>query len=443
MAAVSAAQQEPEAAVTVVTKDRLPYRRPGIPALIAGNITGPERACIFGGEILGRYHIKLICPAEVTQIDTKDRTVSFYSWDKKDRVSYDALVLATGGHPLIPNIAGVDKRGVCTFTTYEGAAEIVEEARSAASAVVVGAGFIALEIAEALMHKGLRVYFNVRSRVLRKLLEPDLSELVSKKLEQQGLRMLTAESISEIGGGVHVEYVVHRGKKIAADFVVMGAGVKPNVALAEKFGIELGATGAIRVDSSMETSVEGIYAAGDCAESPDLGSGRFVYSPVGSIGACAGRIAGRNAAGGKLESAGFLRAQADEIFGVQVFTLGHSTTTAKEVGLKVSVHKLVAPKTNGGRARASGFEAARILVDGKDRIVGAQLISRRHGAQFACQLYQAVINSEGREQFLARFHWPRAKMAKALLNAAEATIVVQGAGQGKALALADRVGEEV
>ncbi len=442
MAAIAAAKQDPSAEVTVVTGDRTPYRRPAIPALIAGYITGPAGAKIFSPKTLTRYNIKLICPAEATNIDPESKVISILSNSEEEKLAYDAAVIAAGAYPLIPKIPGSDKKGVCTFTTYEAAAEIVQTAKSADSAVVIGAGFIALEIAEALMHKGLDVYFNVRSRILRKLLEPEVSEFLTKKFERQGLKMLTGEAISEIGGADHVEYALHKGSKIAANLVVVGTGVKPSVALAEKCGIELGLTSAIKVDNRMQTSAADIYAAGDCAESPDLGTGRFVYMPVGSVGACAGKIAGANAAGANQQTKGFLRAQADQILGLQIFSIGHSTTTAEEVSLKVRAHDLTVPQSAIKNRATGAFEVAKILTDPHDRVVGAQLVAKKHGSQFAWQLYKAVLEAEDRKEFLRRFNSPRTKVAEALVHAIKSTVVVESVGEDRALALADRVGQE-
>lgn len=437
MAAIAAAKQNPNAEVTVVTGDSIPYRRPAIPALIAGYITEPAGAKIFSPETLARYNVKLVCPAEVTNINPESKVISILYNGKEEKLAYDAAVIAAGAYPLIPKIPGSDKKGVCTFTTYEAAAEIVEVAKSADSAVVIGAGFIALEIAEALMHKGLDVYFNVRSRILRKLLEPEVSEFLTKKFEQQGLKMLTGEAISEICGADRVEYVLHKDSKITANLVVIGAGVKPNVALAEKCGIELGPTGAIKVDNQMRTSASDVYAAGDCAEIPDLGTGRFVYMPVGSVGACAGKIAGANAAGANQQTEGFLRAQADQILGQQIFSIGHSTTTAEEVSLEVRAHDLTVPQSVIKNRAAGAFEVAKILTDHNDRIVGAQLVAKKHGSQFAWQLYKAVLQLEDREEFLQRFNSPRMKLAEALVHALKSTIAVETVGTEKVLTLAN------
>ncbi len=440
IAAVTAAKQNPDAKITVVTQDKLPYRRPAIPALIAGHINSTEEAKIFTEQSLARYNIKLIYPAEAVRIDTKSKTILIRAGSREEKIAFDAAVIATGSIPIIPKIPGADKKGVCTFTTYQAAAEIVEISKTAVSAVVVGAGFIALEIAEALMHKGLDVYFNVRSRILRKLLEPELSEFLNRKFEQQGLKMLKDEEISAIAGGTCVEYVTHKGKKINTNLVIMGAGVKPNVALARDCGIELGPTGAIKVDNHMQTSAADIYAVGDCAESPDLGSGRFVYMPVGSIGASAGRIAGANAAGANKETRGFLRAQADEILGLQIFSIGHSSETANEIGLKVNVYDLAAPQSANQKIKP--FEMAKILTNSEDRIIGGQLISQKHGSQFASQLYKAVLDKEPRKEFLKRFDSPRMKFVQTLLNGDDCGIEVETVGENKALKSAYKTGSK-
>jgi len=433
MAAISAARQGKSAEVTVLSADAAAYRRPGIPALISGYISQPGQAGVFSNDVLARHNIKLLCPVEVTDINAGEKVVTYEGEGGKGKLAFDSAVIATGGYPIIPKIKGADKKGVCTFTTFEGAQQIVNAVSDADSAVVIGAGFIALEIAEALMHKGLDVYFNVRSRILRKIVEPEVSEHLSRRFEREGLKMLMGETISEIGGGESIQYVVHKGKKIPTKVVIMGTGMRPNVALAEKCGIKLGQSGAIKVDSRMQTSVPNIYAAGDCAESPDLGTGRFVYSPVGSIGAMAGRIAGRNAAGGNEKTEGFLRAQADEILGLQIFSIGHSTTTAKEVGLKVKVQDLEVPEQVEKAYGPKAFEMAKILTDENDRIVGAQLVTSRYGSQYAWQLYRAVLASEDRAEFLEHFISPRAKFAGALVQTITSTISVESFEGGESL----------
>jgi NADPH-dependent 2,4-dienoyl-CoA reductase/sulfur reductase-like enzyme len=316
VAAVTARRENAHADIKVIAKEPYsPYRRPAIPSLIAGEITGLEEAAMFSPDYLRSRGVRFQQGVEAVRLDVENQLVETLTpaSGEADRLPYDTLVLATGSSPAVPRIAGADKRGVCTFTTYDAAREIVELAERSSTAVVVGAGLVGLEIAEALMRTGLEVYFNVRSRILRRLLEPDLSAHLATSFQRRGLHMLTGESIGEIGGGDTVEFVTVGEQKIPASIVIFATGVSPNVDLAQAAGIQLGDSGAIGVDKRMQTSVRGIYAAGDCAESPDLTTGGFAYSPVGSIAAMAGEVAGVNAAGGERETEGFVRAQTDKI----------------------------------------------------------------------------------------------------------------------------------
>ncbi|HET6441216.1 MAG TPA: FAD-dependent oxidoreductase [Phycisphaerae bacterium] len=422
-AAIRAAQSG--AKVTLITADAVSYRRPAIPSLIGGQIDDIADARIYAPETFRKYGIAVRAPVTAIGIDTKKKTITVKrEGGKSEEVAYDAAVLATGGIVARPKIPGADKTGVCTFTTAEAACEIVRLTETAHSAVVIGASFVALEVAEALLKKGLTVYFNVRSRVLRRIVEPDISDFLQQRFEARGLRMLTGEAVSEIGGTEAVEYVVHKGKKIPAELVILGTGVRPNVELARAAGIKLGDSGAIAVDHRMQTSTPDVYAAGDCAEAPDLTTGRFVYSAVGSIGALAGAIAGVNAAGCDQKTDGFLRAQADQILGLQIYSIGHTSTTAKGVGLQIKVHDLPSPP---GVDRSRDEVKAKLLTDAEDRIVGAQAVAYHHGSQYAWQLYKAVLLGERREEFLAHWTAPRQNAARLVEEIGFGEIAVQTA----------------
>jgi carbon-monoxide dehydrogenase iron sulfur subunit len=409
MAAIEAAQEGAE--VTLLTADAFSYRRPAIPALIAGHMQDLHEAQIYSPATFQRNGVEVRAPVRVVALDAKKKVMTVEApGGQKDLVNFDAAVLATGGLAARPQIAGADLAGVCTFTTAEGAREILDYTEAGQPAVVVGASFIALEVAQALLERGMTVYFNVRSRILRKLVEADLSEYLQARFAERGLRMLVGEEISAICGEAgRVEYVMYKGERIPARLVVLGTGVAPNVALAQAAGLALGESGAIAVDRSMRTSAADIYAAGDCAEVPDAGTGKFTYSAVGSTGAMAGAIAGANAAGGALAADGFLRAQADEILGVQVYSIGHSTTTAKEVGLTVTVHDLATPPEV---ERTRDGVRAKLITDAGDRIVGAQAVALHHGSQYAWQLYRAVTAGETREAFLKTWMSPRKRTAE-------------------------------
>ncbi len=425
MAAIRAA--EAGAKVTLITADRVSYRRPAIPALIAGYLEDIGEAPIFAPKTLRKHGVEVVLRGKAVDLDPKKKTIAVRTSDgEMQEVLFDAAVLATGGIAARPKIPGADKQGVCTFTTAEGAREILQYAEGARAAVVVGASFVALEVAQALLERGLTVYFNVRSRILRRLVEPDVSEFLQKRFAQSGLRMLTGEAISEIGGADRVEYVVHRGEEIPVQLVVLGTGVRPNVGLGEAAQIKLAESGAIAVDSRMQTSAPDIYAAGDCAEVPDFSTGRFVYSPVGSTGALAGAVAGANAAGGNQRTDGLLRAQADHILGFQIYSIGHTTTTAENVGLAIEVEGLPTPPEV---ERLQDEVLGKLLTDAEGRIVGAQAVARRHGSQYGWQLYRAVLLKEPVEAFLRSWMATRCHTAQMAARAEWGKLVVPPVGK--------------
>ncbi len=410
-AAMSAREEDAQADITVISKEPYgPYRRPAIPSLIAGEITCLDEAAMFSPDYLGAREIKFLPGVEAVRLDLKDhcaRTRTTVSGEVEE-VHYDALVLATGSTPYVPRIEGGDRVGVCTFTTYEAAQEIIRFAEQGSTAVVVGAGFVGLEIAEALMRKGLTVYFNVRSRILRRLLEPDLSAYLAQSFQRQGLRLLAGESIGEIGGGEKVEFVSLGGEQVPCSIVIFAAGVSPNVDLARAAGIELGNSGAIRVNNHMQTSARDVYAAGDCAESPDLATGGFAYRPVGSIAALGGGLAGANAVGRNRETEGFVRAQTDEILGQEITSIGHSSTTAHLSGVEVKVHDLTQMVNDKEEMNLSRRypPKVKVVVDTGESIVGAQVVAPRYAAQYSFGLLSAVLEHTPLAEFLRDWKLP-------------------------------------
>ena len=422
--AVNARKEDPKSKITIISKEPYnPYRRPAIPSIITGEISGLEEATIFPPDYLHQRGIDFIPGVEVVRFDlgSKSAETKNIKSNETKKIEYDSLVFCTGGYPMIPKMKGTDKKGVCTFTTYDNTMEIVNIARPGLSAVIVGAGFVGLEIAEALMKKGLKVYFNVRSRILRRLLEPDFSDYLNECFEQKGLKMLTGEAISEIGGNDKVEYVVMRGEKIETSLVIFGTGVKPNVDIARNAGIKLGESGAIKVDGRMQTSEKDVYSAGDCAESLDLLTGQYTYSPVGSIAALAGRLAGVNAAGGNQQTHGFMRCQVDKLLGQQIISIGHSSTTAKEINLEIKIRDL----NELQKSVLSGKYPVKIkiITDTADRIVGAQVITKKYGSQYSYELRNAILENKSFNEFIKEWKPPLEKVVGFIRDKKEASLV--------------------
>jgi NADPH-dependent 2,4-dienoyl-CoA reductase/sulfur reductase-like enzyme len=401
-AAMCARGVNKKAELTILSREPYhPYRRSMLSSIIALGGSSPEEISMCMSQ-LDKLRIRYLRNVDVKNLHLDDRTVAVQNVKTKEKsvFAYDKIVLATGGFSAIPSIRGVEKKGAFCLRFFEDALQILKSVRPGCNAVVVGGGFAGLEIAEALAKRGARVWIVVRSRILREFVEPNLSGYVKSRIEQKGVKVMTGVSPAEIGGEKSVKYVrLEDGTKILASVVAFVTGVNPNVELARKAGIELGATGALKVDQHMQTSNSGIYAAGDCAEALDAISGIWTYYPVGSVAAKEGAIAGRNAAGDKAEFGGVIRAQIDVVFGEGIASIGHGSESAKGMGMKVDLVDLSLMK-NRFKFLLNCPAKLVVAVDADGRMVGAQVISSRFASQYACTLFWAIEKRMTLDDFL-------------------------------------------
>jgi len=375
MAASAATRTRINSEVTIFDEEPLAYKRPALTSIIRGEIKHPEEISIFPPGYLFSLGVKIQNGVQAIEIDAKDNLVKYCnSRGLTKTVSYDKLILATGGYATKPMIEGADKFGVFTLRTFQDAQNISKWAKKAGSATVVGAGFVGLLAAEALVKRGLKVNLIARSRLLRGSLEADLARIVQSTLERYGVKVFTGTSIEEIGGNNQVEWVKTSAGKVYSDLVLFAIGVKPRVELAEAAGIAIEESG-IALNARMQTSIEDIYAAGDCINVVDAITKRKTYLPIGSLAAAEGQIAGSNSAGETVESEGFLRAQDEEIFHLHVVSIGCTMESAVEANLKAEALDATLP-----RSRLLGkFEGPRVklVVNVKDDLIGAQMIAKK------------------------------------------------------------------
>jgi NADPH-dependent 2,4-dienoyl-CoA reductase/sulfur reductase-like enzyme len=242
------------------------------------------------------------------------------------KVPYEKLIVATGARGGLPDLPGAQLPHVFTLQTLDDAARMrafVRERRPR-SAVVVGAGYIGVEAADALRRNGPRVTILERSEYALSHPHEGLTAAVRAQLERHGVELRTGVAVTAIdGGGV---------MGVPAEMVVVAAGVRPNVELAAAAGIELGASGAIRTDERMETNLRGVFAAGDCAEVTHLVTGRPTWIPLGTTANKAGRVAGACAAGGRERFPGIVGTSIVSVFGMGFATTGLSPAQARREG---------------------------------------------------------------------------------------------------------------
>lgn len=374
---------DPEADVEIITEETEPaHRKPGSSLAFETPDTDQLEIQDWSLNKLKDKGIRVRMGTRVLEGDFTNRTLTIRAPDgTRSEVEFDKLVLATGGIPNKPDIPGTGLKYTYTIQSIEDAAALGENLPSLERIAVIGAGFSGLEIAERLHKLGNEVHLVVRSRFMRRLLEPSMSSELESRIPAD-MVLHKGKAPNAIAGTNRVEGVELGDETVACDAVLFMTGVVPNVVLGKEMGLEIGPTGGIVVDEHMETSAEGVYAIGDCAEMSDFLTGEPVLMPIGSTAARAGKQAGLSIVGrDKVFKDVNLRLQYDRIFNTDIVCIGHSSETANRMSVETDVTFLT-----------DGAEFTKVaLVTNKDGIIiGGQVLSPRMGSRWAYQILKRV-----------------------------------------------------
>lgn len=388
-AASRAKRLDPWLSVTIFEAGpRLAYSICGLPFAVEGRVDFEDLVLFTPERLENERGIKALLNREAVEIQPWRKTVVVLnrSTGEQESAPYDKLLLATGYRPLSPGIEGTALQGVFTASRLEDGEAILSwiSAARGRRAVVLGGGYVGLELAEALVARGLEVTVVERSPSLLPSLDPDMARLVEEELERKGVRVLAgrvAKSISGTSAGrVESVELSSGGLRLPADMVFVDVGVAPRAELAEKAGIRIGPSGAIAVNEHLETSVSSIYAAGNCAECIHLVSGRPTTIPLGTVAARQGRIAGENLAGRRSRFAGALGTSLVKVFGVTAAATGLSSEAAEREGFR-SVAATIDGRFQAGYFGSGAPAKVKLIAErGSGRILGAQIVGSAEGA---------------------------------------------------------------
>ncbi len=339
----------PTASVKVFTDDtHVSYSACGLPYYIQGNFKDYRALLVRSVEEFKKSGIDVFLEHKVTKIDPKAQNVTVSNSFNDFYVPYDRLIIATGARPFIPNIKGVkDYKNIFTLRKIEDGINIREKMLKSKRVVILGSGYIGLELLEAFVHNGLHTTVIERKDTIMPIFDADMSKVIKDNLESikdRNFDLITGESIVEVQGeGENATKVItSSGREIETDFVVLCAGIKPNVELAGSAGIIIGNSGAIKVNKLMQTSLSNIYACGDCCEEPHIINGQSVWVPLGSTANKEGRCAALNAAGVYTVFEGVLGSSVTKCLNTTISMTGFTEKVAKEYGytpISVSVYK--------------------------------------------------------------------------------------------------------
>ena len=339
-AAAKARRLLPDAEINIYTEDtHVSYSACGIPYYIEGNFEDYRMLLVRSPEDFAKDNIFVHLEHRVTRIITFTKQVLVESKKEGNAflVDYDKLIIATGARPFVPKIKNVELNNVFTIRTIEDAIAIRKKLEISSNAVVIGGGYIGIEMLEAFVRQGVYTRLIERSPYIMSLFDSEMSELIKTQLlsiSDRKFDILTSETVTEFSGdnnGVNM-LKTDKGHTIDTDMVCLCAGVIPNVELAVDANIALGSTGAIKVNKKMETNIPDIYACGDCVEENLLINNTPVWMPLGSTANKEGRCAAMNACGVEDIFDGVLGSAVTRCLGLTMSMTGITEERAKELG---------------------------------------------------------------------------------------------------------------
>jgi NADPH-dependent 2,4-dienoyl-CoA reductase/sulfur reductase-like enzyme/rhodanese-related sulfurtransferase len=385
-AASRARRLDPDVDIKIIEKgEYVSYGACGMPYYISGDIPNSSQLLARSPEYFKeQLDVEVLTETEVTSID-RNRGLAHCvdSGRKQFPLPYDALVIATGANPVIPPLEGRELTGIFVLKDLSDAVAISEyiKKQEPRKAAIVGAGLVGLEMAEAFKAKGMSVtVVEMLDWPLPSLLDFEVGALVAKHLEEKGVNLILSQKALAFEGtaGGRIKRLKTESEVVECDIVLVAVGVRPNTPLAREAGLEMGATGAIRVNEFLQTSDPTIYAGGDCVECRHLLTGRPVFVPLGSTANKHGRVIGTNIVRGATSGGdsfpGILGSAIAKVFDVSVGRTGLTEQEAKEAGYSV-VSSIVTPNDTAAYYPGSKFITLKLLAEtGTGKILGAQCV---------------------------------------------------------------------
>ena len=388
-AASKAKRVNPNAEVILIEQTNyISYGICEIPYYLTGEYKDKGDLVIYSPDRLQKKkNVTVWIQSRVESVNRRNKTVQIKDLKAGVRRTeeYDKLIIATGSTPR--TLPFMNERQNNVFTVKElGRAYALNEFiknNKPKKAVIVGAGYIGLEMAEALRHLDIDVTLIHRHRYPLSKTDEKSGELIVSELEKNGVHYVPEATVQSFGRDTNeMERTVVTGDGVFdADLVIVAIGVEPNVSLAKDAGIETGSLGGIKTDEKQRTNDDAVYAAGDCCEVKNVISRRPAYIPLATVASKMAWTAGENAAGGSSTFKGALRNIALRVFDYEVVRVGLSETEASDAGFKTVIESIEAPSRVMGMPGAARLTVTYIAEKQSGKLVGATLLGKDGAAQ--------------------------------------------------------------
>jgi NADPH-dependent 2,4-dienoyl-CoA reductase/sulfur reductase-like enzyme len=388
-AASQAKKRRPDLDVVMFERGRATsYSSCGIPYWIGGAVESESALIARTPERHRANGIDVRLRTEVVGIDLDRGQVRWRELDggREGIEPFDDLVYAAGSVPTRPPVPGIDAAGVYGVQVLDDGVALRAELDSGRvqRVVVVGGGYIGLEIAEASRVRGLDVTVVDLSATPVGTFDPDVGEFIAEAVRDEGIELVLSDGAAAVevdADGRACAVVTQSGRVLPADLVVLGLGVRPNVRLAQEAGIPLGTSGGIAVDRRMRTQVPGVWAAGDCVEAVHRLSGQRRVVALGTHANKQGRVAGINIGGGYATFPGVIGTAITKICNTEVARTGLSSREAEDAGYSFVTAVIDSTTTAGYFPGATPIRVKMIAERRSGRLLGAQVVGRRAAAK--------------------------------------------------------------
>lgn len=389
-------------------EDIISYSACGLPYYIENIIQSSETLIIRTPDDFKKQNINIHLKQKCLSINTSEQNVLIEDLisKKQYKVSYDILVLATGATPIIPNIKGINLKNIFPLRTIQDGINIKKKMLNSKKAVLLGGGYISIEVMEALVHNNIQVTLIEKNSQILNMFDSDFAQFITDYIIGKNpgqVSILTNEEIIEFVGNENnevIKVITSSGKIIETDFVVLGTGVRPNTDFLRGSNIKLGVNNSIKVDKTMKTSKYNIYATGDCCEKFNLATNKHTWVPMGSTANKEGRCAALNIAGNNCLFDGILNSTITRYFDLTISIIGISYKEAIELGYQPEF-AIVTKKDKAGYMPNSGTLTLKLIADKNTHtIIGIQGIGDGDVNQRINTVIPAIISKTKLESFM-------------------------------------------
>ena len=389
-------------------EDIISYSACGLPYFIENIIKEPQTLILRTPDDFNKQDIDVHLKQKCIAVNTRKKILTFedLTFQNTYEVSYDILVIATGARPIIPNIRNVDLKNIFTLRTINDGIKIKGKMRSSQKAVLIGGGYISIEVMEALVHNGLHVTLIEKNKQILSMFDEDFSQTITDHIlgHTPGMvNILTNEEVVAFLGNENNEVkkvITASGKEIETDFVVLGTGVEPNTDFLLGSDIKLSVNNSIKVGHTMRTSKIGVFAVGDCTDKFNLVTNRYTWIPMGSTANKEGRCAAINIAGGICSFEGILNSTITKYFDYTISMIGISYKEAIELGFQPE-YAIVTKRDKAGYMPNIGTITLKLIVDKNTHtILGIQGIGDGEVNQRINTVIPAILSKTKLESFM-------------------------------------------